>query len=138
MRLRRGAVDLVGEDQIREERALLELELMAAALAFDQHVRAADVGGHHVRRELDARKGEIDGAAEGADEVGLAQSGNALEQHVAAREERHQDPLDDFVLADDRTPDLLANAAMDRPELRGGFLGYLGFTHESVSFSSPK
>ena len=48
-----GAVDLVGQHHVGEDRARVKLEL-AGALAEDQ--RAADVGGKQVGRELDAVK----------------------------------------------------------------------------------
>ena len=53
LRLRRGAVDLVGQQQVGEDRSGLEAEL-ALAVLLDKDVRADDVGGHQVRRELDA------------------------------------------------------------------------------------
>jgi hypothetical protein len=48
--LGRGAVDLVGEHDIREDRTGLEHELVLVGLV-DRH--AEDVGRQHVRRELD-------------------------------------------------------------------------------------
>ena len=50
--LRRGAVDLVGEHEVREDRAGLEPEDPLPVL-LDEDVRAGDVGRHQVRRELD-------------------------------------------------------------------------------------
>ena len=46
--LGRGAVDLVGEDEVGEDRPGLELEDPLAVL-LDEDVRAGDVGGHQVR-----------------------------------------------------------------------------------------
>ena len=46
--LGRRPVDLVGEDQVGEDRSRLEPEDPLAAL-LDQDVRAGDVGGHQVR-----------------------------------------------------------------------------------------
>jgi hypothetical protein len=54
LRLRWGAVDLVGEE-IREDRARAELEV-GGALVEDR--RAGDVGRHQVGRELDAPEAE--------------------------------------------------------------------------------
>ena len=53
LRLRRGAVDLVGEEEVGEDRARQEREL-GAALVEDRGAR--HVGGHQVGRELDARE----------------------------------------------------------------------------------
>ncbi len=55
LRLRRSAVDLVGEQQVGEDRAGAELELGGALV---EHRRAGHVGGHQVGRELDAREAE--------------------------------------------------------------------------------
>ena len=55
LRLRGGAVDLVGQDQLRKDRAWQEAEL--AALAFVDR-NPGDVGGQQVAGELDAREGE--------------------------------------------------------------------------------
>ena len=53
--LGRGAVELVGEQQVGEDRALLELEVaLAGAVVLFQHLGAEDVAGHQVRGELDA------------------------------------------------------------------------------------
>ena len=53
LRLRRGAIDLVGEEKIREDGTRLEAE-DRVSLVVDR--RARDVGGHQVGRELDPRE----------------------------------------------------------------------------------
>ena len=98
--LRRGAVDLVGEDQVRDQRSLLELHLVPAILALDQDRSALDVRRHHVRRELDAGEVQIERLTEAAHEQGLAQPGDTLEQNVAAREQCGENSLYDVDLAD--------------------------------------
>ena len=55
LRLGRGAVDLVGQHQVGEDRARLETQAFAAALVGLHDHAADDVGGHQVGRELDAR-----------------------------------------------------------------------------------
>ena len=80
LRLRRGAVDLVDEDDVREDRTRPELE---AALALVEDVRADDVGGEQVGRALDARELELQRARERASERGLADAGQVLEEDVA-------------------------------------------------------
>ena len=54
---RGGAVDLVGEHEVREERTRLEDELPAALLVDGD---AGDVAGEQVARELDAREGQVE------------------------------------------------------------------------------
>ena len=50
--------------------------------------RAGDVARHQVGRELDALGVEASAAASGAHEQRLGRPGHALEQHVAAAEQR--------------------------------------------------
>ena len=66
-----------------------------------EHVRAGDVGGHQVGRELDAVALERERLREARDERGLGQAGHADEQAVAAREQGDQQQLDHRLLADD-------------------------------------
>ena len=86
LRLRRGAVDLVGEQDVGEDRALLELEVLPAVGVLDDDVGADDVGRHQVRRELDARERQLEPLGQRLDQERLAETGHAFEQHVAAGE----------------------------------------------------
>ena len=61
LRLRRRAVDLVGEDDVGEQRPLEEPQLpRARGPVLLEHVGADDVGRHQVGRELDAAEGEVE------------------------------------------------------------------------------
>ena len=55
----RGAVDFVGEHEVGEDRAGLELRIFAARRSFSMTMCADDVGGHQVGSELDARKLQV-------------------------------------------------------------------------------
>ena len=79
---RRGAVDLVGEHEVRENRAFAELEHLAALRALVEHDGADHVGGHEVGRELDARELEAERLGERAHEHRLAEARHAFEQRV--------------------------------------------------------
>jgi hypothetical protein len=107
LRLRRRAVDLVGEDDVREHGAGREHHppLATRRIILDD-VRAGDVGRHEVRRELDARVVEVEHARDGVHEQRLGEAGHADDQAVAAGEQRHEHLLDDVVLADDELPEL--------------------------------
>ena len=105
--LGRGPVDLVGQDQIVEQGAGLELE--AAGL------RAVDVGpgqvtGEQVRGELDALKVALDAPGQLLDRGGLGQPGCALDQQVAVRQQGDEQALDELALADDASIELVAQA----------------------------
>ena len=104
--LRRGAVDFVGQHDVGEDRSALELERAPAIGRFHHHVRAENVGGHQVRRELDAVEGKLQHLAERADEQCLAQPRHAFQQHMAAGEDRGQRAFDNGVGSDHDLADL--------------------------------
>ena len=58
LRLWRRAIDLVGEDDLREHGALDEAQRPAAALVVED-LGARDVGRHQVRGELDALEAQV-------------------------------------------------------------------------------
>ena len=113
LRLRRGAVDLVGEDDVREDRPRGEDHLAAAGgrVLLDD-VRAGDVGRHQVGRELDAVELQLQDPREGMNQERLRQPRHADDQAVAADEERQQHQVHGVGLADDQlrqlTDDLVA------------------------------
>ena len=99
--------------------------LRAAIVGLDDHA-ADDVGGHQVGRELDARILQMQHAGERAQQGGLAEAGNAFEQHVAAGEQTDQDAVDDVLLADDDLSDLVADLfEMAGGDLQGGICAHV-------------
>jgi hypothetical protein len=84
LRLRRAAVDLVGDDDVGEDRARVELELLAA-LVVDRH--PGHVAGQQVGRELDAPPGRADAVGQAAGERRLAQPGHVLDEQVPLGEQ---------------------------------------------------
>ena len=102
----RGTIDFVGEDQVREDRAVLELEGAFARVGFHDEVRAEDVGGHEVGRELDTIERHVEHLAERADEERFAEAGHAFEQHVPAAEQCNEGAFDDGRVADNDFADL--------------------------------
>jgi hypothetical protein len=108
LHFRRGAVDLVREEEVREDRTERGLEL-AVLLVVD--ARANEVGGHEVRGELDPLEVALDRARDRLDREGLGQPRNALDQKVAAREQPDEDPLEHVVLSDDDPLHLIKEAA---------------------------
>src|SRR5438876_279474 len=97
----RGAVDLVGEEDVGEDRAALEHELATPCLHRpDQLVR------RRVRGELDALEVRAEHPSHGLCEQRLRRAGRAFEQHVTAREGRDQHQVDSLVVTDDGFRDL--------------------------------
>ena len=87
LRLRRRAVDLVGEHDVGEHAARAELELVRRPVP-DRH--ADDVGGEEVGRELDAVPRRRDRAGDRLGERRLADAGHVLDEQVALGEQAHE------------------------------------------------
>ena len=106
--LGRRPVDFVGQHEVGEDGAREEHGAATAGVhVLLQNLRARDVAGHEVGRELDPAEGEVEGASEGAHEQGFGQAGDARDEGVAAREEGKEDVVDDVTLAHDRAAHLL-------------------------------
>ena len=80
---RRGAVDFVGEYELREQWAWMEFERALLALV---HAHADNVRGQEVGRELDALERKIERGGECVRESGLAHAGQILDQQMSAGE----------------------------------------------------
>ena len=93
-----GTVDLVGQEQIGHHRAGL-IDEAPAFLVVD---RGDGIGG-----ELNALGVQSQHLGKGHGRGGLAHAGNVLHQHMAARQDCHQDFLDNFVFAHNHRFDLL-------------------------------
>ena len=109
LRLGCGAVDLVGQHQIGEDRPALELHRLPAGLVLAHHRAADNVPRHQIRGELDARELEMEHVRQRLHQLGLADAGNTLEQNVPTCEQTSHDPDDVLVVADDDVRHLLAH-----------------------------
>ena len=108
LRLWRGAVDLVGEDDVREHRPLHVLEHSAPGrVIFLEQLGARDVRRHEVRRELDAVEREIERLRQRLNQQRLRDSRTRHQQDVAAGENRCDQIVDDIDLTDDPSRDLV-------------------------------
>ena len=83
---------------------------------------AGDVAGHQVGSELNACEFAAKATRQRPHQQGLAQSGNAFEQHVAASDQRRQDVINHRILPDDR----FAQFAAHRLRQLTGALALLG------------
>ena len=102
LRLGRRAVDLVGQNDVGEDRALEKLELpLAGRRVLVDHLRAGDVAGHQVRGELDALERKVQGLRQRGDQQRLGQPRHADQQRMAAGEDGDQHLVDHLRLADD-------------------------------------
>ena len=80
-------------------------------LAFLEHLGAENVGRHQVGGALDALVLEAEDRAQGLDEPGLGEAGDADQQRVSAAQEGDQGLLDHFALTKDDFADALADEA---------------------------
>ena len=107
--LGRRAVDLVGQHDVGEDRALHEPERApAGGQVLLDDVGAGDVARHQVGRELDPVERQVERLRHGLHHQRLGQAGHADQQGVAAAQDGGEDALDDVVLADDPLGDLAA------------------------------
>ena len=98
LHLRGRAVDLVGEQQVAEDRAELGVE---RAGVRPPDARADEVRRDEVGRELHAAERPAHHLRERLDGQRLREAGDALEQDVAVGEQRDEHALEHRVLADD-------------------------------------
>ena len=105
LHLGRGAVDLVGKDDVGEDRSALGGELAAARMVHQRtdQIRRQQVGG-----ELDAPEARADRLRQGGDGQRLGQARHALDQQVGVGDQPDQQPVEQPVLADDLLAQLAA------------------------------
>ena len=108
-------------------------------LVLLQHVRAGDVRGHQVGRELDPLELDVEDPGQRADHQRLGQARHAHQQAVAAGEDGGEDLLDHLVLADDdllqfllHQPPVLAELLQDVAEAAGFDGGHGGMARWSA------
>ena len=107
LRLGRRSVDLVGEQNLREDRTGSKLE---GALGLIEHVAAEDIGRHQIRSALKASKHHAHRRRQGARQGRLADTGNVLEQQMSSCQKRDHRQFDDFLLAPNHQRDVLNEA----------------------------
>jgi hypothetical protein len=109
LRLRRGAVDLVSEENLGKDRTLHETKRPVASLLVE-HLRAGNIGRHQIGRELNPLEGQIQNLRQGLDQERLGETGHPGDEAMPSGEECHQDLIDDLVLPDDHLSNLRKDA----------------------------
>ncbi len=84
LRFRRGAVDLVGQQNVGEDRTALKLKTPSAFGRLQHDVGADQVRRHQVRRKLDALKLQVQRLGQSPHQQRLAQPRHAFQQHMPA------------------------------------------------------
>ncbi len=103
--LRRGAVDLIGQQQRMEDRPRLEFE---TTILRSPDFGAGQIGREQIGRELHTREVRIQPLGERADGRGLGQPGRPFNQQMAIRQQRDQQPFHQRRLPEDRLRKRLA------------------------------
>ena len=83
------------------------------------------VGWHQIGRELNSREIAREGLGEGAHQQGLAQAGNAFDEHVTGGNQCGENLVDRFVLTDYRFADFGAHCASNFACVFELLLGYI-------------
>ena len=100
-----SAVDFVGEDEVREHRPVFHAEARFPRVV---DFRAHDVGGQHVRGELDAVELRVHQRGERLERQRFRQSGHAFEQDVALDHQGNEQAVHQVALADEVAADFRA------------------------------
>ena len=132
LRLGRRAVDLVGQEEVGEDRALAEPEGTPVAVGVE-HQLAGDVGRHQVRRELHPLEVEVERLRQGLDQQGLGHARHALQQDVAAHQQRGDQAGQRALLADHDLADLVAQREHRVARVTGGWRA-IGYRHARTSW----
>src|SRR5579883_18877 len=109
--LRSGSINLIGQDDLGDDRAGAILELLLT-LIVDRN--AGHIAWEEVWGELNASKCAADRAGKSLGEDGLPDAGNVLDQHVSLAEQRDKSELDFVVLPDDDLFDITDHLFGDR------------------------
>lgn len=125
MGARRGAIDLVGQEDLREDGSALEVEAVAAARILLEDAHAEDVGWHEVGRALKSAKGEAQTTGDGAYQGRFAEAGGALDQDVSAGEQGVEEIVSRGALVDEAALDGIAEGAGLAAQVGDLFLGRL-------------
>ncbi len=96
LRLRRGAVDFVRQNDVGENRAGLEIESL---LDLIEDAGAYHIGGQQVRSKLDPLERAMKGIRQRLRQRRLAHARNIFDEEVALCQQRHDRQAYDFVLS---------------------------------------
>ena len=111
-----AAVDLIGQKNLRKDRAGKKRKSALALIVLGKNIRTGDIRRHQVGGELDAIEFQIKGGGQCFDEGGFSQTGDAFKENVAAGKEGHQKTVDDIGLANDYFGDLVSDGLTIAPE----------------------
>ena len=110
----RSAVDLIGQQHIREDRAFDKGPgAVPRGGVFLDDVGSSDVRRHQIRRELNAAEHQAQGLSQGSHQQRLGRARQTGDQAVAAHKQPDHYLFQHFILAHDHAPDLPDDFAFD-------------------------
>src|SRR2546426_105072 len=113
LRLRRRAVDLVRQEDVREDGAAPQHEVAGLPI---EHVRPRDVRGQQIRGELHAPEREAKTRGKGFRDQRFREPRDVFNEDVAVAEDRPQHPFEDRSLAHDDGLDRVQEIPADVPD----------------------
>jgi len=129
---RRGAVDFVGQNKVRKDRAARGMIFSILRIV---NQRADDVSRQQIGRELDAVKIRPHRRCERAGGKCFGEAGHAFEQDMAVRQQADEQPVHERFLADDDVGDFFAQLA--NPNGRGRDLIFQRSVHAAGIYVAP-
>jgi hypothetical protein len=94
----------------------LKLELLSAMRVADNDIRARNVSGHEVGRELDAIELHVQRFGQRSHQQRFTQSGHAFQQRVSSGEEADHNFVDNVAMTDDYLTKLSSDRRILSPE----------------------
>ena len=135
LRLRRGSVNLVRQDDIAENRSRMKAKHRISVGILLDDVRTCHIRRHQIRCKLDARKRQPEYAPHRANQARFARSRNTLQQHISARNQRDNDIFHRITLTDDISGKLFKHIVTFFAEMQNLFFRsfHRVLLHESCS-----
>ena len=121
LRLRRGPIDFVGQQNVGKDGSRNEPHCSVSGTVFFQHFCAGDVGGHQVRRKLNAVEFQIEQPSDRIHKQRLGQTRSPRNQTMPAGQQRNQQLLDNILLADNDLGQFTVDLFTKTAELRDQF-----------------
>ena len=130
LRPRGRAIDLVGEDDVGEDRPPPKQECAALPL---QDRNPSNVRGKEIRSALDPTEGTVHAARQGLRQNRLSNPRHVLDEHMAASEQADDDPVDRLRIAQEDRREVLFERGdlLHAPRIRSPLVAQLiAVTHE--------
>ena len=114
--LGRRVVDLVRQDDVREDRAGKNSRKRRPVSGSSSMTSVPVIGRHEVRSELNAAEVQLQGLGDGRGHQRFAKSGQAQQQHMTATQQADQNQLERLALAIDGLGHLVHEGVVRLPE----------------------